>query len=270
IESLEASEPHRIELLMSKNPPFGSRVLAALKDFPKLRVSVKMTGKDVKQGQSVKIRIKAELGFINIKAPTYFNRKAVNVCFLAERSDGHLMDFRRFSAAKLKNGQDILLTADLLQYTQYITCYVMCDEIAGTVRYAELNPGLPPAMFPSIPSIANQGSSASQIVGRTSNDTLKGRRKNSNVVSPATVLGDERLFDDGVEDADMFEAATHLDFCPIEAFETEHNSQITQRKAQKAQPHTDFHDETESQQWAPTQLENGKWACNHKCKDKKG
>ncbi len=22
--------------------------------------------------------------------------------------------------------------------------------------------------------------------------------------------------------------------------------------------------------WAPEKLENGKWACNHKCKDKKG
>lgn len=45
IEALEAAEPHRIEMLLSKNPPFGSRVLASLKDFPKLRVSVKMMGK---------------------------------------------------------------------------------------------------------------------------------------------------------------------------------------------------------------------------------
>ena len=45
IEALEAAEPHRIELLTSKNPPFGNRILASLKDFPKLRVSVKMMGK---------------------------------------------------------------------------------------------------------------------------------------------------------------------------------------------------------------------------------
>lgn len=48
IESLEASEPHRIEMLMSKHPPFGSRILASLKDFPKLRVSVKMMGKVIR------------------------------------------------------------------------------------------------------------------------------------------------------------------------------------------------------------------------------
>lgn len=102
------------------------------------------------------------------------------MCFLAERSDGHLIDFRRVrsvyktvsstpltchSAKKLGNGQDILLSADLVSETQYITCYVMCDEIgqyvyrplnsslltlmlAGTMRYAELKPGLCPSVFP--------------------------------------------------------------------------------------------------------------------------
>lgn len=45
IEALEATEPHRIEMLMSKNPPFGNKLLANLRDFPKLRVSTKMMGK---------------------------------------------------------------------------------------------------------------------------------------------------------------------------------------------------------------------------------
>ena len=45
IEKLEMAEPHRIEMLMSRNPPFGNRLLASLEDFPRLRVSVKVTGK---------------------------------------------------------------------------------------------------------------------------------------------------------------------------------------------------------------------------------
>ncbi len=35
------------------------------------------------------------------------------------------------SATKLANGQDILLSAELTANTQYITAYVMCDEIGG-------------------------------------------------------------------------------------------------------------------------------------------
>lgn len=45
IETLEATEAHRIDTLLSKNPPFGAKLLQRLGDFPKLRVSVKMMGK---------------------------------------------------------------------------------------------------------------------------------------------------------------------------------------------------------------------------------
>lgn len=45
IEELDTSEAHQIDMALSKNPPFGVKLLARLGDFPKLRVSVKMTGK---------------------------------------------------------------------------------------------------------------------------------------------------------------------------------------------------------------------------------
>lgn len=45
IEALEATEAHRIEMLMTKNPPFGTKLLANLKDFPKLWVSIKLMGR---------------------------------------------------------------------------------------------------------------------------------------------------------------------------------------------------------------------------------
>ncbi len=95
IEALEAAEPHRIEMLMSKNPPFGNKLLANLKDFPKLRVSVKMMGKEARKGRPVMIKIKAEVGFMNEKVPTFFHRKPIHVCLLTERSDGHLVDFKK-------------------------------------------------------------------------------------------------------------------------------------------------------------------------------
>ena len=33
------------------------------------------------------------------------------------------------SAKNLGKGQNILLTADITEHLQYITCYVMCDDI---------------------------------------------------------------------------------------------------------------------------------------------
>jgi ATP-dependent DNA helicase HFM1/MER3 len=40
MEDLEASDAHRIEALIGRNPPFGIKVLETVKAFPKLRVSI--------------------------------------------------------------------------------------------------------------------------------------------------------------------------------------------------------------------------------------
>jgi ATP-dependent DNA helicase HFM1/MER3 len=45
IEALESMEAHRIEMILSKNPPFGSKLLGRLKEFPKLRAAVKIMDK---------------------------------------------------------------------------------------------------------------------------------------------------------------------------------------------------------------------------------
>lgn len=45
IEALEDCEPHRIEMALSKNPPFGAKLLARLKEFPQLRVAVRLVAK---------------------------------------------------------------------------------------------------------------------------------------------------------------------------------------------------------------------------------
>lgn len=40
LEDLEACEPHRIEALIGRNPPYGLKMLEIVKAFPKLRVSI--------------------------------------------------------------------------------------------------------------------------------------------------------------------------------------------------------------------------------------
>ena len=62
IEVLEATEPHRIEMLVSKNPPFGHKLLANLRDFPKPRVSVKMMGKVNQNHVNTNANSKYDLG----------------------------------------------------------------------------------------------------------------------------------------------------------------------------------------------------------------
>ena len=40
IDDLEACEPHRIEAIVGRNPPFGLKILERVRQFPKLRVSL--------------------------------------------------------------------------------------------------------------------------------------------------------------------------------------------------------------------------------------
>lgn len=52
----------------------------------------------------MKFRFKAELAFMNEKVPVFFQRRAVYVCFLAETSDGRMIDFRRLKYVILRRG----------------------------------------------------------------------------------------------------------------------------------------------------------------------
>lgn len=205
LEALEAAEPHRIEMLLSKNPPFGNKMVANLKDFPKLRVSVKMMGKDAKKGRPVVINIKAEVGFINDRIPTFFRRKPVYICLLTERSDGFLADFRRISASKLNKSPDILFSAELLSHMQYVICHVMCDEIAGTMRSAELRPELPAYLFPSSPGERQQHRTAGAEPGQKPCGGRIEKHDHSIDDSPQT-LQDDEFDDDSFNDQDMMDA----------------------------------------------------------------
>ena len=244
LESLEAAEPHQIDMLLSKNPPFGQNLLRRLGDFPKLRVSVKMVAKECHKERPVVIKFEVQCGFMNEKAPTTYNKKPLYVCLLTERSDGYLIDVTRISGTQLGYGKDVLLSAELWSHTQNITCYVMCEAIAGTLRYAELRHDLPSHMFPPSPKMIE----------------IQQPLKSS--TSPETLTDDE-IADEGIADQDMVAAAAGVDFSRIEDFEKQSSETHQSSGAPNLEtmpPNPTFRD--------LTRLENGKWACNHKCKDK--
>ena len=258
IESLEAAETHRVEMILSKNPPFGQKLLENLRAFPKLRVSLKMMGKEINKGRSIMVKFKIECGFMNEKFPQTFLKKPVYVCLLIERSDGYLIDFKRIGAKNLSNDRAFFMSAEVNSHMQYISCYIMCDRIAGTLRYAELNPGFPPSLFPPI-SIPSQ-----QMVTRQENldHSQSGPSKETSQTSPSTLKNDE-FGEDELGDQDMVDAVTGMEF----------------RHIDEAIPNSDQHGSKSSSlghkestgertKWNPEKLENGKWACNHKCKDK--
>ncbi|PGH02716.1 hypothetical protein AJ80_08813 [Polytolypa hystricis UAMH7299] len=259
IEALESTDAQRIDMILSKNPPFGAKLLGKLAEFPKLRVSVKLMGKDIKPGKHVRVRFKADIGFMNEKPPVYFRKRPVYVCFLAETSDGRLVDFRRFGATKLQNGQEILLTADLTHVYQHISCYVMCDEIAGTLRQAELKHDIPTTRFPAPQNESSELNDKGKMntSRRRSNDTTRKEPK------PSKELDE---FEDGSLDyRDLIAAAEDMDCISLDGDDPP-QGEVTVQKGELSKTVSKTLPVEKRDQ--PVQLENGKWACNHKCKDK--
>ncbi|KAE8379979.1 Sec63 Brl domain-containing protein [Aspergillus bertholletiae] len=262
IEALECTEPHQIDMILSKNPPFGLKLQGRLLEFPKLRVSVKLTKKEAKHGSPVRVHFKAEVAFMNQKCPTTFQRRPVHICFLAETSNGFMIDFRRISASKIQSIQEIPLHVEMKSADQYITCYVMCDEIAGTLRSAELKPSLPASLFPFCPSKESDDTNQKHMMNMPrpcSNTSL--RIKPSKECNPDSFGSDDSLFNDFLE-ADKTTDWAVMDHIISPASEKKTRENIS-KESKRSKEAKDTHKEQ-----GPTQLGNGRWSCNHKCGDK--
>ncbi|PYH46886.1 putative DEAD/DEAH box DNA helicase (Mer3) [Aspergillus saccharolyticus JOP 1030-1] len=260
IEALGQCEPQRLDMILSRNPPFGAKLLDRVASFPRLRVAVKMTGKEIRPGLLVKVRLKAEIAFMNEKCPTFYLRRPVYVCFLAEVSDGRLLEFRRISASRMSNGQEILLSAELKDKDQFVSCSVSCDDIAGTSRSAVLKPELPPTVFPIRPNERPETATASPLVSvsrHARNDASQSKQPTSESV--VTLDSDESLFDSVLQQEDT--AWSALEPLPVP----------TKPKTMEKIPNVSKSFESTSKDGDvedPAPMANGKWACNHRCKDK--
>ncbi|KAJ6050072.1 hypothetical protein N7444_006788 [Penicillium canescens] len=319
IESLEETEAYRIDMVLSKNPPFGAKLLSRLKEFPKLRVAVRMLGKEVNNG-GVTLRFKVEVAFMNDKIPTFFQRRPVYVCCLTETSDGRMVDFRRTGASKLQERLDIDLSAELTSAEQFVVCHVMCDDIAGTGRLAELRPKLSPLSFTPMregnltsteashstanisPSSIREmvGSSCTSRSHRDAEDHVQKRvvdagkatsmsRSNVSAVARNTPKsrrdfddldfdGDDLQLDDFLAVNERSSKPKHYSkptFQPndeMDWFSIDTTPSPPQRGTKISNPRDDERaadmKDQEDENPEPIRLANGKWACNHRCKDK--
>ncbi|KIW14781.1 hypothetical protein PV08_07566 [Exophiala spinifera] len=257
VDTLLNTEPSRIELVLGKNPPFGRDLLKKLESFPNLRVCIKETGRDLKRGSGGTIKFVAEIGFLNDTPPLVYKKKDVHICLLVETSDGTLIDFRRFGAKNLREGQEVFLSAVLTRPTSSINCYVMCDEIAGTVKYAELRlMGIPNSIFPwqqrSLSGIAN------------------------NAMEQTKERQNEEFDDGGIDDHDLLaietkehEIAGVKDIDEILREEVDNSSRSNGAQGPLEFAHRlSYEDENRgntSSYRKPVQLPNGRWTCQHDC-----
>ncbi|KAH7082908.1 nucleotide-sugar transporter-domain-containing protein [Paraphoma chrysanthemicola] len=271
MEDLEACDAHRIETLVGRNPPFGMKVLELARGFPKLRVSLHAQPSSItKCPDGVKIQVRADIGFLNEKPPQRFAGKLVYVCLLAETSDGRKIHFARISGTKLGPGQNLIFPALLTSANQAINCYVMCDSVAGSLRGATVKPQIAPSMFPASKHLEIDLPQQSNTSRRRAEPTKPMRKRSTT---------SDDFGDDGIDDDALVRASfSDLDFEHIENFANPGDA-VTRKNTAKNKlvklrsPPMSTQSETNDADDAadePVQLANGKWACNHQCKNKHG
>lgn len=276
--SLEATD---IERIMSRQPPYGTKMVNTLKDFPQLKIRAEFAGLETRKG--VRCYVKVYVGYTNQKMPQW-ERKPLSVTCTAENSNGALVYFWHGSIRKLQGDLDFKFAAELTTVNDVITCYLACDEVIGTLQTFKVTPKVSESDFPTLPSFPNTTNSLATLDVTTVTTGEKGhlqkKNRNSDILLDMDEYDDDELPEmelvaalDRAEASNDSSRARHDnidDFTDIEAWDdifAEETRENTARNRNMAVPKLRPID-TKNEVSQSVQMENGKWACNHRCKDK--
>ncbi|KAI9745516.1 MAG: Sec63 [Claussenomyces sp. TS43310] len=235
-----------IERVLSRNPPFGKKILDHAKAFPSLTLSAEIVGKVFRPGQQPKVQIRARLGYANAAVP-FWRQRNLSLVFLTDVSDGTLAHFWRGTIKTLEKQLDLSFVAELAGPDDFITCHVACEEVVGTAKSVKVRPEIPPSAFPS--------HSTKPVVRFASATTKKNSEFDEDDLDENDLLA--AVNDVEGNDRTLPEHDTCDDFADVDEFEDEMFDE------------TPIEDDSPLYEVAqePTRMINGKWECNHICKN---
>lgn len=254
IDKLLRSDSAAIERAMSRNPPFGHTVLEALKDFPRLTLKADVVWRTTKAGKLPEVKVRASLGLLKKTSP-YWRRELITLTFMAGVSNGHLAHIWKGSIRKLEKGCEIYFTAELLNFSDAVSCFIACDDIVGTVTSVILAHNLPESVFPKLPpTVLRSPAKVVQSVEGDESDYDEGFNWDEAVGPDIPVVGEDPKKATDVkkpaykapEDVQLLDNDGFLDIDAIAPVPS---------KPVEAQPQPE-----------PQQMANGKWMCNHVCR----
>jgi ATP-dependent DNA helicase HFM1/MER3 len=248
IGQLAAMDSAAIERVMSRNPPFGKKILDVVTNFPRLTIQADIKKMIVKAGEPTKLQVKAQVGFLNARFPVW-NRKVPTVTFTAYISDGNLAHIWRGPLKRLEKGFDLTFTCELSQPSDIIFCQLACEEIVGTIQSVELKPEIPASSFPSSKPIIPLIEIAPNTVA---DKVLLSTEEEAEIFA---LLEEEDYIANAGPRSDYGRDSVFDDFVNIDDLEVGASGENGGPEAKISEP---------------VQMENGKWRCNHKCRDAQG
>ncbi|KAK1993445.1 hypothetical protein LX36DRAFT_673825 [Colletotrichum falcatum] len=124
---------YHIERILSRNPPFGQKVLRSLAHFPHLALAVDVAKRNEATGDAI---VRAVLGCSNRVIPVWKDKEP-SVNLGAETPDGRLVFFWRGKAKSLMSGKVLVFPVEAAP-SQTVFVWASCEEIAGTYVTGEV------------------------------------------------------------------------------------------------------------------------------------
>ena len=163
-QSLASTTPAKIEMILNRHPPFGSKVIAAAQSVPRIRLEVMQRssspatslsaslpanriGDDAANASlrpsGIKVVLDVTIRIENRATCMLKSKKskmALSVCVLTLTSDGGFVDFRRMPIWRFDSEKRFTMHVHLEDPRMRILTYAACDEIAGTLMQANFLP----------------------------------------------------------------------------------------------------------------------------------
>ncbi|QSZ37064.1 hypothetical protein DSL72_009156 [Monilinia vaccinii-corymbosi] len=243
VEKLASLDTSGIERVMGKNPPFGKRMKDNLMNFPRLTLTAQIVGRAFSRaGEQPKVKVNATLGYANATIPSWLG-SIPSLTFMVELSNGTLVHFWRGNIRRLLNDNKQQLTVELSSPDDEIKCWMACDQIVGTIQSCVLKHNIPASEFPRPKLVAEKSPAAKCLkVGDKSDE-----------------------FDDEIDDDAMLAAA-----CQAEGkrrVSSDYGSDAFVDIDTIGQDESNNKKVGEINEAEPLKMDNGKWACNHPCRD---
>lgn len=235
---LANTEFQDIERMLSRNPPYGKKLLEQLEGFPRLAVDATILTPQLSRKNAdsdTTVTLEVQLDYINSKGVPCWRSTIPAVTFMAETSDGRLCHFWR-SNIKNAHGINIKFPVPLTRTEGLVKCSFSCEDIVGTqvVATCRTPPSRAAADATEKPEM-NRKEGASAL--------------NTRPPKAETGIPNDAIFDD-LDDEDMLGA--------LGASET------PDEPANEEYP--DIMEILNTSSFEPVKMKNGRWLCNHTCR----
>ncbi|WQF88138.1 Putative Sec63 domain-containing protein [Colletotrichum destructivum] len=133
VRQLADMEFYHIERILSRNPPFGQKIVRTLAHFPRLTLAIDVAKREE---STRKVIVRAMLGCSNREIPTWKD-KSPSVTLAAETPNGTLVFFWRGKVGSLMSGKELVFPVEATS-GDAVFVWASCEEIAGTYVTGEV------------------------------------------------------------------------------------------------------------------------------------